>query len=92
MNWASWTTERVYSGHAGIHTVEAGVLKGELTIHTTWVEHQAIITVQYAGATEWYTVAGSPMSCASERESRALHQAAVDAVRTGSGVAAPAAV
>lgn len=87
MNWATWTTEGVYTGHAGIDTVEGLILKGSLTVHTTWADGQAFISVQYSGATEWYTVVGSPFPCTSERESRDLHQAVVDAVRSGSAFA-----
>lgn len=89
MSWATWTTAGVYSGHAGVHTVEGGVLKGELTVHTTWADGQAIITVQYSGAADWYTLIGSPVACASEHESRDLHQAVVNAVRTGGASIAP---
>ncbi|HTJ72492.1 MAG TPA: hypothetical protein VL551_33440 [Actinospica sp.] len=91
MGWATWTTAGVYSGHAGVHTVEGGVLKGEVTVHTTWVGQEAIITVQYSGAADWCTLADSPVPCASERESRELHQAVVDAVRTGAAINVPTA-
>ncbi|HWG26801.1 hypothetical protein [Actinospica sp.] len=82
MSWASWTTPRVFAGHAGVRTVEAGVLRGELDIHTTWADGQAIVTVQYSGSADWYTVSGSPVPCASEQESRELHQRIVDGART----------
>jgi hypothetical protein len=81
MSWASWTTAGVFSGSAGVSTVEAGVLKGELDIHTTWAEGQAMVTAQYSGSADWFTVSGSPVPCGTEAESRDLHQAVVDAVR-----------
>jgi hypothetical protein len=83
MSWASWTTAGVFSGSAGVSTVEAGVLKGQLDIHTTWAEGQAIVSAQYSGSADWFTVSGSPVSCETEAESRDLHQAVVDAVRDG---------
>jgi hypothetical protein len=83
MGWASWTTSRILSGPAGVSTVEAGVLRGELDIHTTWADGQAIVTAQYSGSTDWYTVTGSPVPCATEEESRDLHQSMVDGARTG---------
>lgn len=83
MDWASWTTTRIRSSHAGVSTVEAGALRGELDIHTTWHDGQAIVTVQYSGSADWYTVVGSPKPCESEQESRELHQAVVDEARTG---------
>lgn len=83
MSWASWTTPRVFTGPAGVRTVEAGVLRGELDFHTTWADDQAIVTVQYSGSADWYTVAGSPVPCGTEEESRDLHQRIVDGARTG---------
>lgn len=82
MSWASWTTPRVITGGGGVRTVEVGVLRGELDIHTTWAEEQAIVTVQHSGSAEWYTVEGSPVPCATEEESRDLHQRVIDAART----------
>jgi len=87
MAWASWTTTGVFSGPTGVETVEAGVLRGELDIHTTWVDEQVIITVQYSGSADWYTLDGSPMPCGTEHDSREVHQAVVDAVRSGRGPA-----
>ena len=81
MSWASWTTAGVFSGPAGVSTVEAGVLTGQLDIHTTWAEGQAIVTAQYSGSADWFTVSGSPVPCDTEMESRDLHQSVVDAVR-----------
>ena len=84
MSWASWTTPRIITGAGGVRTVEVGVLRGELDLHTTWAEEQAIVTVQLSGSAEWYTVEGSPVPCATEQESRDLHQRVVDAARSGS--------
>ena len=83
MGWASWTTSRIFSGPAGVSTVEAGVLRGELDIHTTWADGQAIVTAQYSGSADWYTVTGSPVPCATEEGSRELHQSMVEGVRSG---------
>ncbi|AOT60022.1 MULTISPECIES: hypothetical protein [Streptomyces] len=81
--WASWTTVNVFSGTGGVRTVELGVMTGDVSVHTTWTGTEAVVAVQYSGGSEWYTMAGSPVPCRSEEESRALHQAAVDAVRQG---------
>jgi hypothetical protein len=83
MAWASWTTTGIPSSREGVETVEAGVLRGELDIHTTWADGQAIVAVQYTGAPEWFTLRGSPVPCPTEQASRDLHQAVVDAVRNG---------
>ncbi|MET7621487.1 hypothetical protein [Streptomyces sp. NPDC005408] len=83
MTWASWTTTGIYAGAAGVLTEEVGVIKGDLTVHTTWAEGQAEIAVQFSGASDWFTMAGSPVPCPSEEASRTLHQAIVEAVRDG---------
>lgn len=83
--WASWTTVEVYAGAGGVQTDEIGVLTGDLTVHTTWHGTEADVAVQYSGGSEWYTLTGSPVACHSEEQSRALHQAAVEAVRMGGG-------
>ncbi|MFI1169365.1 hypothetical protein ACH4UM_38840 [Streptomyces sp. NPDC020801] len=83
MVWASWTTTGVFAGHGGAHTKEAGIVSGDLTVHTTWDGRQADVTVQYSGTSQWFTLSGSPVPCASERDSRQLHQGVVEAVRAG---------
>ncbi|MFD3698811.1 hypothetical protein ACFWUZ_22125 [Streptomyces sp. NPDC058646] len=83
MGWASWTTVSVFSGRDGVRTEEAGVITGELTVHTTWTENEARFAIQYNGSSEWFTLADGPLPCASEEESRALHEMVVEAVRTG---------
>lgn len=83
--WASWTTVNVFAGTGGVRTVELGVLTGNLSVHTTWTGSEAVVAIQYSGGSDWYTMAGSPVPCRSEEESRALHQLAVEAVQEGGG-------
>ncbi|MEU8779187.1 hypothetical protein [Streptomyces sp. NPDC048606] len=61
------------------------MLTGELDIHTTWIEAEGLaqVTVQYSGASEWLPMAGSPVACATDAASRALHEEVVRAVRDG---------
>ncbi|MFF4751441.1 hypothetical protein ACWD5R_05680 [Streptomyces sp. NPDC002514] len=82
---ASWTTPGVFTGRGGVRTDEAGIVTGDLTVHTTWHGRAADVTVQYTGTSTWLTMTGSPVPCRSERHSRDLHQAAVAAVRLGGG-------
>ncbi|GAA2770839.1 hypothetical protein [Streptomyces showdoensis] len=89
MSWASWTTAGVYTGRGGVLTVEAGVLTGDLTVHTTYIDAEARVAVQYSGASDWFTMSGSPVPCGSEEESRDLHDAVVAAVREGGGATVP---
>ncbi len=70
-------------------TVEAGAVTGDLTVHTTWADNEARVAVQYSGASDWFTMSGSPVPCASEEESRDLHDAVVAAVREGNGATVP---
>ncbi|MEU7022995.1 hypothetical protein ABZ990_20370 [Streptomyces sp. NPDC046203] len=81
MSWASWTTTGVYTGGGGVLTDEVGVLTGDVTVHTTFVDGEARVAVQYSGASDWFTMSGSPVPCGSEPESRDLHDAVVEAVR-----------
>ncbi|MFF8955518.1 hypothetical protein [Streptomyces sp. NPDC014894] len=90
MSWASWTTTGVYSGRGGVLTEEVGPLTGDLSVHTTWADGEARIAVQYSGASDWFTLSGSPIPCATEEDSRALHQAVVEAVEQGGGASVPA--
>ncbi|MGW6573860.1 hypothetical protein ACWGAN_16995 [Streptomyces sp. NPDC054945] len=89
MTWASWTTTGVFAGRGGVRTDEAGVLSGDLTVHTTWSSPEAQVAVQYTGGSDWFTVTGSPVRCESEELSRLLHQAVVDAVRADGAATVP---
>ncbi|MFE5614258.1 hypothetical protein [Streptomyces sp. NPDC056470] len=90
MSWASWTTPGVYTGRGGVLTEEVGAVTGDLTVHTTWADGEARVAVQYTGASDWFTMSGSPVPCSSEAESRDLHEAAVEAVRAGHEATVPA--
>ncbi|MFG2602328.1 hypothetical protein ACGFT2_02000 [Streptomyces sp. NPDC048514] len=89
MVWASWTTRGVFTGRGGARTDEAGIVVGDLTVHTTWDGSECDVTVQYTDTSEWFTLTGSPVSCRTERHSRDLHQAVVEAVKTGGGATVP---
>ncbi|WBO62209.1 hypothetical protein [Streptomyces camelliae] len=85
----SWTTTGVFTGQGGVHTDEAGIITGDLTVHTTWDGKQAVVKVQYSGTSQWFTLTGSPVPCPSRQGSRDLHQAVVEAVRAGGGTTVP---
>lgn len=70
-------------------TEEVGVVTGDLTVHTTFADREARVAVQYSGASDWFTMSGSPVPCGSEEESRELHDAVVAAVREGNGATVP---
>ncbi|GAA3398857.1 hypothetical protein GCM10017752_64380 [Streptomyces roseoviridis] len=79
----------MYTGRGGVLTQEAGVVTGDLTVHTTYADGEARVAVQYSGASDWFTMSGSPVPCGSEEESRDLHDAVVEAVRVGGGATVP---
>ncbi|SCF76253.1 hypothetical protein GA0115254_11618 [Streptomyces sp. Ncost-T10-10d] len=79
----------MFSGHGGVLTEEVGVLSGDLTVHTTWADDTAQVTVQYTGAIDWFTMSGSPVPCCSEDDSRRLHEAVVESVREGAAATVP---
>ncbi|MFF5404461.1 hypothetical protein ACFY8K_17535 [Streptomyces misionensis] len=89
MVWASWTTPGVFTGRGGARTVEAGILTGDLTVHTTWDGRVADVAVQYSGTSQWYTLSGSPVPCRTERGSRELHQAVVESIRDDAEATVP---
>lgn len=89
MAWASWTTPGIYTGRGGVRTDEVGVITGNVTVHTTWDGQEADVSVQYTGTLEWFTVAGSPVPCRTERHSRNLHQAVIEGIKAGSGTSMP---
>ncbi|MEU9380868.1 hypothetical protein AB0D38_07695 [Streptomyces sp. NPDC048279] len=89
MDQTSWTTTGVFTGQGGARTDEAGIVTGELTVHTTWDGRQAHVKIQYTGTSEWYTLTGSPVPCPSQQASRTLHQTVVEAVRAGCGTTVP---
>lgn len=79
----------MYTGRGGVLTVEGGIVTGDLTVHTTFADGEARVAVQYSGASDWFTMSGSPVPCSSEEESRELHDAVVEAVREGAGATVP---
>ncbi|WP_055588382.1 hypothetical protein [Peterkaempfera griseoplana] len=83
--WATWTTQGIIAGAGGATTVEVGVITGDLTVHTMWADEEARVTVQYTGASDWYTLQGSPVPAPDEATGRAIHQQAVRAVQAGGG-------
>lgn len=72
----------------GVLTVEAGAVTGDLEAATSVEKGTLEISVRYADAEDWYTVAGSPATLAhlasagGERSHGALHREAVRALTT----------
>ncbi|MFB7747080.1 hypothetical protein [Streptomyces sp. NPDC056132] len=54
--------DQVVAGPGGAMTDEVGVITGDLTVRTTrQTDHHVVVTIQYTGADEWYTLTGSPV-------------------------------
>lgn len=68
----------VASTTGGVMTDEAGAVTGELEISTRLVAEDLRVSVRYAGAEEWYTVAGSPVSAGGRYPPAELHERVVD--------------
>ncbi|MFH8386992.1 hypothetical protein ACH4E7_39775 [Kitasatospora sp. NPDC018058] len=81
-------TTGIPAGPGGVMTVEVGVITGDLTLRTTWDGRQALLTVTYDGAEEWYTVQGAPVPAATRVAAQAAHQAMAHAVRRGGAATA----
>ena len=67
----------------GVMTKEAGAVTGDLEISTRAEGDALGVSIRYAGAEEWYTVEGCPISLASTTppspdELRELHQRVLD--------------
>ena len=63
----------------GVITEEAGAVTGELELLTRPGEGSVDVLVRYAGADEWYTVAGSPVA---SEDHQATHQTALERLTT----------
>nr|BFD96293.1 hypothetical protein KitaXyl93_76530 [Kitasatospora sp. Xyl93] len=81
-------TEGIPAGPGGVMTAEVGVITGDLTLRTDWDGRQALFTVQYDGADEWYTVEGSPVPAATATDAEGAHRAMAAVVRRGGAATA----
>lgn len=58
----------------GVMTTEAGAITGELELSTNPGKGSLEVFVRYAGAEEWYTVEGSPVSLEEGTDPGELHE------------------
>jgi hypothetical protein len=58
----------------GVMTTEAGAITGELELSTRPTGEILEVLVRYAGAEEWYTVEGSPVSLEEGTDPGKLHE------------------
>lgn len=80
----AWYADEVTAGPGGVMTDEVGVITGDLTVRTRLGDdgHSAHALVQYTGAEEWYTLAGSPAPVP-DGDLPAYHQDLLGRIRQG---------
>ncbi|GHE12053.1 hypothetical protein [Streptomyces alanosinicus] len=82
-------TDQVTAGPGGAMTVEVGVITGDLMVRTADTgQGTATISVQYAGADEWYELQGSPVPLPADSLAT-VHRAVVEAIRAGGATCVP---
>ena len=70
----------VHSTLGGVMTDEVGAVTGDLEISTRLLDDSGLldVRVRYAGAEEWYTVAGSPVASGNRYPATDLHERVVE--------------
>ncbi len=61
----------------GVMTDEAGAVTGDLEVSTRRDRENLHVSVRYAGADEWYTVAGSPVPLGDRPSPADVHERVV---------------
>jgi hypothetical protein len=67
----------IIAGPGGVMTDEVGVVTGDLTVRTEYVNGRVSVRVQYKDADEWYAVTGASAPLADEADLEAVHRIVV---------------
>ncbi|WP_019870372.1 hypothetical protein [Salinispora oceanensis] len=70
-------TAAIVPGPGGVMTDEVGVVTGELTLRTEYLDGQVTLRVQYREADEWYVVTGGRVTLPDPAGLDAVHAIAV---------------
>jgi hypothetical protein len=70
-------TTDIVPGPGGVMTDEVGVVTGDLTLRTEMTGGEAVLSVQYKDAEEWYAVTGGRAKLADPADLEAVHAIAV---------------
>jgi hypothetical protein len=70
-------TTDIVPGPGGVMTDEVGVVTGDLTLRTELTDGDAVLSVQYKDAEEWYAVTGGRAKLADPSDLEAVHAIAV---------------
>lgn len=82
---AEQRTTDIVAGPGGVMTDEVGVVTGDLTLRTELSGSDAVVTVQYLEADEWYVVTGGRVTLRDPRDLDAVHALAVALLHRPSG-------
>jgi hypothetical protein len=74
---AEQQTADIVAGPGGVMTDEVGAVTGDLTVRTELIDGEAVVSVQYKGAAEWYRVTGARAPLANPDDLAAVHTIAV---------------
>lgn len=70
-------TTDIVPGPGGVMTDEVGVVTGDLTLRTELAGGDAVVSVQYKDADEWYAVTGGRARLSDPADLEAVHAIAV---------------
>ncbi|MGK5743301.1 hypothetical protein [Micromonospora sp. URMC 103] len=70
-------TTDIVAGPGGVMTDEVGVVTGDLTLRSEYVDGRVRLTVQYKDADEWYALTGGSAALADPAGLDAVHTIAV---------------
>lgn len=82
---AEQRTTDIVAGPGGVMTDEVGVVTGDLTLRSELTGRDAVVSVQYREADEWYVVTGGRTTLHDPRDLDAVHALAVALLDRPSG-------
>lgn len=75
----------IIAGPGGVMTDEVGVVTGDLTVRTEYVNGRVSVRVQYKDADEWYAVTGASAPLADPAGVEAVHRIVVGLLNRPAG-------
>lgn len=75
----------IIAGPGGVMTDEVGVVTGDLTVRTEYVNGRVSVRVQYKDADEWYAVTGASAPLADPAGVEAVHRIVVGLLNRPTG-------
>ena len=78
-------TTDITAGPGGVMTDEVGVITGDLTVRTEYVDGRVTVRVQYRDAAEWYALTGGTAALADPADAEAVHAIVVGLLNRPAG-------